>query len=122
MASFELPLSKPSVLGANTAPNCGIYVAQITKRWSDSKVSPRTAKGELVSGFRFNGWMENGKAKGMVWALVNPGTSTHASTDEKELTGELVDTFLIERGATKIINELLQYGTRPIELSVARRK
>ena len=122
MASFCLPLSKPFVLGANSAPNCGIYVAQIAERWTDSRVSPRTARGELVSGFRFNGWMENGKAKVMVWALVNTVSSTHDSIDEKDLTGELVDTFLIEPGATKIINELLQYGTKPIEISVARSK
>lgn len=87
-----------------------------------SKVSPRTAKGELVSGFRFNGWMEIPKAKVMVWGFVNNKASTYASYDEKELAEELVDTFLIEPGATRLINELGQYGAKPIELSVARTK
>lgn len=65
----ELQPSKPADVGANTSPNCGISVGQITERWVDSKLPPRTPKGELVSGFRFHGWMENGKAKVTVWAL-----------------------------------------------------
>ena len=120
MCSTGLPLSKPSGLSAGTAPNCGIYVAEIAERWADPKVTPRAPTGGLVSGFRFNGWMENGKAKVMVWALVNDKDSTSASFDEKKLTGQLVDTFLIEPGSSVVINELRQYGAKPIELSITR--
>lgn len=120
MASVGLLRSKPSVLGANTGPNCGIYVFQLPDRWFDPKVPPRAPKGELVSGFVFNGWMENGKANVMVWALVNDKDSMYASTDAKKLTGQLVGTFQIERRRSVVINELRQYGTKPIELSIAR--
>ena len=122
MCSAGLPLNKPSMLSVSTAPNCGIYVAQLTERWADPKVTPRAPTGDLVSGFRFNGWMENGKAKVMVWALVNDKDSTSASYDEKKLTGQLVDTFLIEPGSSVLVNELRRYGAKPIELSIARTK
>ena len=88
MCSVGLPVSKPSVLGASSGPNCGIYVFEMTERWLDPKVPPCAPNGGLVSGFIFNGWMENGKAKVMVWALVNAKDATFASTDEKKLTGQ----------------------------------
>jgi hypothetical protein len=122
MCSAGLPLNKPSIRSVSTAPNCGIYVAQLTERWADPKVTPRAPTGGLVSGFRFSGWMENGKAKVMVWALVNDKDSTSASYDEKKLTGQLVDTFLIEPGSSVVIDELRQYGAKPIELSITRTK
>ena len=122
MCSTGLPANKPSILSVSTAPNCGIYVAQLTERWADPKVTPRAPTGGLVSGFRFNGWMENGKARVMVWALVNDKDSTSASYDEKRLTGQLVDTFLLEPGSSVVINKLRQYGANPIELSIARTK
>ena len=122
MCSTALPHNKPSILSVSTGPNCGIYVAQLTERWADPKVTPRAPTGGLVSGFRFNGWMENGKAKVMVWALVNDKDSTSASYDEKKLTGQLVDAFLIEPGSSVVINKLRQYGANPIELSIARTK
>ena len=122
MCSVGLPLTKPAILGAISTPNCGIYVSQLPGRWSDPKVPPRAPKGELVSGFVFNGWMEEGKAKIMVWALVNAQDATFASTDDKDLTRQLVDTIFIEPGKSMVINELRQYGARPIELSIARTK
>ncbi len=120
MASVGLLRNEPSVLGANSAPNCGIYVFQITERWSDPKTPPRAPNGGLVSGFIFNGWMEHGKAKVMVWALVNDKDAKDASTDEKKLTGQLVDTFLIQPGKSAVINRLRQYGAKPVEISIER--
>src|SRR5260370_41357400 len=98
MGSLGLLRNQPLVSGAKRAPNCGVYVFQIAERWSDPKVPPRAPKGGLVSEFIFNGWMEHGKAKVIVWALVNDKDATDASTDEKKLTGQLVGTFLIEPG------------------------
>ncbi|MGZ8892713.1 MAG: hypothetical protein ACXW1R_07270 [Halobacteriota archaeon] len=122
LCSVGLPLDRPSMLGVTTAPNCGIYVAGLTERWADPKVPPSAQTGGLVSGFRFNGWMENGKAKVMVWALVNDKDSMSASYDEKKLTGQLVDTFLLEPGGSVVVNELRRYGAKPIELSITRTK
>jgi hypothetical protein len=120
MASVGLLRGEPSVLGANSAPNCGIYVFQITERWSDPKTPPRAPNGGLVSGFIFNGWMEHGKAKVMVWALVNDMDARDASTDEKRLTGQLVDSFLIQPGKSVVISKLRQYGAKPVEISIER--
>jgi hypothetical protein len=122
MASVGLPLLKPSGLSARTAPNCGIYVADIAERWADPKVPPRAPTGGLVSGFIFNGWMEHGKARVMVWALVNDKAATSASYDEKKLSELLVGTFLLERGSRIVVNELRQYGARPVEIAIARTK
>jgi hypothetical protein len=122
MASVGLLRNEPSVLRANSAPNCGIYAFQITERWSDPKTPPRAPNGGLVSEFIFNGWMEHGKAKVMVWALVNDKDATYASTDEKKLTGQLVDTYLIQPGKSAVINELRRYGAKPVEISIARTK
>jgi hypothetical protein len=120
MASVGLPLNQPWVVGAKSAPNCGIYVFQITERWSDPKTPPRAPNGGLVSEFIFNGWMVHGKAKVMVWALVNDKDATSASTDEKKLTGQLVETYLLEPGKSAVINELRRYGAKPVEISIAR--
>jgi hypothetical protein len=120
MASVGLLRNEPSVLGANSAPNCGIYVFQITERWADPKTPPRAPNGGLVSGFILNGWMEHGKAKVLVWALVNDKHAKDASTDEKKLTGQLVDTFLIQPGKSIVINKLRQYGAKPVEISIER--
>jgi len=122
MASVELLLSEPSRLSANASPNCGIYVAQMTDRWSDPGIPPRSNKGELVSGFRFNGWMEDGKAKVTVWALLNAKGAIQPSLEDKDLTGQLVDTFVIEPGESKVINELGNFGVKPVELSITRIK
>jgi len=122
MCSVGLPLTKPSVLGAVNTPNCAIYVSQLPERWSDPKVPPRALKGEFVSGFIFSGWMEDGKAKIVIWALVNAQDATFASTEDKDLTRQLVDTIFIEPGKRMMINELRQYGAKPIELSIARTK
>jgi hypothetical protein len=122
MASVGLLRNQPLLSGAKSAPNCGIYVFQITERWSDSKIPPRAPDGGLVSEFIFNGWMEHGKAKVMVWALVNDKDATDASTDEKKLTGHLVDTLLIEPGKSVVIDELRQYGAKPVEILIARTK
>jgi len=64
--------------------------------------------------------MEHGKAKVMVWALVNDKDAKDASTDEKKLTGQLVDTFLIQPGKSAVINRLRQYGAKPVEISIER--
>jgi hypothetical protein len=122
ICSVGLPLTKPSVLGDFSTPTCGIYVSQLPGRWSDPKVPPRAPKGELVSGFVFNGWMEEGKAKVMVWALVNAPDATFASTGDKDLTRQLVDIIFIEPGKSIMSNELRQYGAKPIELSIVRTK
>jgi len=122
ICSIGLPLTKPSILDVTAAPNCGIYVADLAERWADPKAPPRAQTGGLVSGFSFSGWMENGKAKVLVWALVNDKNSTSATYDEKELTGQLIDTFVIEPGSSLIINELRQYGAKPIEISISRIK
>jgi hypothetical protein len=122
MASVGLLRNQPLVSGAKVAPNCGVYVSQITERWSDPKIPPRRANGGLVSEFIFNGWMEHGKARVIVWALVNDKDATDASTDETKLTGQLVGTFLIEPGKSLVINEMRQYGAKPVEISIARTK
>ena len=56
----------------------------------------------------------------MVWALVNDKDATSASTDEKKLTGQLVETYLLEPGKSAVINELRRYGAKPVEISIAR--
>jgi hypothetical protein len=120
MASVGLLRTQPLVSAAKSGPNCGVYVFQITERWLDPKIPPRAPNGGLVSEFIFKGWMEHGKAKVIVWALVNDKDATDASTDEKKLTGQPVDTLLIEPGKSVMVNGLLQYGAKPVEVSIAR--
>jgi hypothetical protein len=122
MASVGLLRNQPLLSDAKSGPNCGIYVSQITERWLDPKIPPRAPKNGLVSEFIFKGWIEHGKAKVIVWALVNDKGATEASTDETKLTGQLVGTFQIELGKSVMINDLRQYGAKPVEISIARTK
>jgi hypothetical protein len=122
MCYTELSAVKSINLDLNTGPNCGIYVAQISQRWADSKVPPRSPRGELVSGFKFTGWMEGGKAKVAVWALLNPKEATFATTDEKKLSGQLIDTYLIDPGEKLRLRDIESYGTKPIDLVITTRK
>jgi hypothetical protein len=56
----------------------------------------------------------------MVWALVNEKSVTVASTDEKKLTGQLVDFFITNLDTNIMVHEMLQYDTKPIELLIAK--
>src|SRR5437763_45892 len=78
LCSAALPSVKPLPISSRTGPNCGIYVFQTTDGWSDPKNAPRSPKGELVTGFRFNGWIENGKANMFVWAMLNREDAQYA--------------------------------------------
>jgi hypothetical protein len=117
-----LPPVKPTNLDFNVGPSCGIHVAQISRRWADPRVPPRSPKGELVSGFKFNGWVEDGKAKVAVWILLNPKDATFATTDDKKLKVELINTYLIESGEKLRLNEVESYGVKPIDLVITTRE
>lgn len=119
MASTELSVNKPKSLGFNIGPNCGIYVAQLSRRWMDSKQPPRAPSGELVSGFRFAGWMEGRKAKVIVWALLNDKGAEYAATDEKKLQGQLIETYLIEPGEKLRLKDMERYGVKPVDLVIS---
>jgi hypothetical protein len=122
LCSAALPSIKPLVMNSRTAPNCGIYVFQTADRWSDSKTTPRSSKGKLVTGFRFSGWVENGKAKIFVWVLLNREDAQYAQVQEQQLTEQLVDTLVMKPGTTVVIHAFKRYGVKPVEVSVSRTK
>jgi hypothetical protein len=122
LCSAALPSIKPLLMNSRTAPNCGIYVFQTAERWSDSNTAPRAPKGELVTGFRFSGWVENGKAKIFVWALLNREDAQYAKVQDQQLTQQLVDTLVMTPGRTVVIAAFKRYGVKPVEVSVSRTK
>lgn len=104
---------------SRTEPNCGVYVFQTTERWLESFAAPRSPEGALVTGFRFNGWIEDGKAKIFVWALVNDKNSGYGSVEEEKLTPQLVESLLVKPGKTVVLGSFRKYGVKPMTMSVS---
>jgi hypothetical protein len=82
--------------------------------------APCSPNGELVSGFKFAGWMEGGKAKVIVWALLNNKDAEFATTDEEKLQGQLIDAYLIDPGEKLKLKDMERYGVKPVDLVISR--
>ena len=116
LASFEAPAEKQHPKG----PYVGVWVAGLKGRWISPERAPQTRDGQLISGFKFYGWLEGDAAKVLVLAQVNEKTATYAATDGKRLREVVLDTYVIKPGQSVRIREMAGMGVKPLELRVTR--
>lgn len=74
-------------------------------------------EGRTISGFRFSGWKEGGRAKIGAWALVNPAgvPAIAMDVDHHEV---LLDTWIADVGDDIVVEPMRALGTEPVVLRV----
>lgn len=111
-AAFEVPVTK----NYPDAPYVIVWQAGWPQQWMQPNRHPQMRDGRLVSGFKISGWMEDHSAKIIVTALVNQTGKEFASTKERDLEEQFVETYLVKVGDVIRVSDMAQYGVKPLEL------